>query len=620
MFQRARDAWVVFNDAGSYVEANPAACKLFGASRDELLRSRVGDFSTNASALDPAWAALRLRGQASGEVELKQKDGSTIHVQFAVTAGFLPGLNLSVIRDVTERWNSDADRRRIERQLVEAQRVAQIGSWEWDVVGRVMIVSAELHRVLGIDAEHGPLDLGALIDRVHPDDRAALRDTVERTLRSGTAFDSEYRIVRSDGTIRFVECRGCAELDEAGKIERLVGSCQDVTERREMDLRLRHAQRMETVGRLAGGIAHDFNNLLTAILGYSDLLLERVPKSEPYHGHLDQIRKAAERGAWLTQQLLAFGKRQVAIPELLDLGELVTDLSKMFWRLIGEDVSVSTLIHPGTAPIHADRGQVGQVLLNLVLNARDAMPHGGKLSIEVRNAGRSDADPLDPEPFDPSRFVVLAVSDNGSGMDEATRQRAFEPFFTTKGETQHAGLGLATVIGIVEQSGGELRVDSAPGQGSTFRVLMPRAEAVTSPRASVVPLSTTTGGHETVLLVEDEEMVRRLAKEVLEERGYTVLEALSASDALRLVDNWTGRLDLLLTDVVMPGMNGRELAETLGARYPGLPVIYMSGYTDDAVVRRGVRARDAGFLQKPFTPLTLTARVREILDSRDGPD
>jgi signal transduction histidine kinase len=384
----------------------------------------------------------------------------------------------------------------------------------------------------------------------------------------------------------------------------------------ERESELRQSQKMEAIGRLAGGVAHDFNNLLTAISGYAELLLAELPAGDPKHEFADEIARAAERAAALTHQLLVFSRRQVLVPEVLDLNAVVGEMDKMLRRLIGEDVELDTALSPTLGQVRADRGQLEQVLLNLAVNARDAMPRGGRLTIETANvqALRSAAEP--GVSLAPGAYVRLCVADTGQGMSPATQARVFEPFFTTKEPGRGTGLGLATVYGIVKQSEGHIAVDSEAGRGTAFRIYLPMVAARAPDLDRPSRLRGMPTGAETILLVEDEAAVRALTRTVLDSSGYTVLEASRPEEALRLSDEHAGPIHLLLTDVVLPGMSGRAISEQLTRRRPGVPVLYMSGYADHAIVRAGVFEPDVALLRKPFTPATLAQKVRQILDAR----
>jgi signal transduction histidine kinase len=380
------------------------------------------------------------------------------------------------------------------------------------------------------------------------------------------------------------------------------------------------SQKLEAVGRLAGGISHDFNNLLTVILGYSDIMKRNLPERDPLRRNLEEIIKASERAASLTRQLLAFSRKQVMQPKVFDLDTVVRDLEKMLRRMIGEDIELRVTAESELANIKADPVQLEQVIMNLVINARDAMPKGGKLSIETANVYLDESYSRDHVSVVPGDYVMVAISDTGCGMNEETRQRIFEPFFTTKEQGKGTGLGLSMVYGIVKQSGGNIWVYSEEGRGTTFKIYFPSVTAEAEEYKRAANGVEMPGGSETILLVEDAELVRTLARQVLETAGYRVFEAANADAAIRLCDSINGdRIDLLLTDVVMPGMSGNDMSRILLAKHPDMPVLYMSGYTDDAIVQHGVLEPGINFLQKPFTPAALTLKVREVLDTRNVP-
>jgi signal transduction histidine kinase len=385
---------------------------------------------------------------------------------------------------------------------------------------------------------------------------------------------------------------------------------------RELESALSGAQKMEAVGRLAGGVAHDFNNLLTVIISGSDILLERLSDGGQRE-FVEMIKQAGERGASLTRQLLAFSRRQVLRPEMLRLNDLLGDLSKLLRRLIGEDIEVVQALDPDLGCVKADPGQMEQVVMNLVVNARDAMPGGGRLTLRTRALEvAAGADGLDGIP--PGPYAVLEVIDTGCGMDDHVKTHLFEPFFTTKDLHKGTGLGLATVYGIVHQTGGYIRVESAPGHGATFRIYLPRREPE-APAAHVVAQGRAESGRrETVLLVEDEDAVRSMVRQILQNNSYTVLEARDGNEALRVSAGWPDAIHLMVTDVIMPQMNGHQLADRLLPQREGMKVLFMSGYTDDALVRQNVADSGRPFLQKPFTPTVLASKVREVLDHFGG--
>jgi signal transduction histidine kinase/CheY-like chemotaxis protein len=395
-----------------------------------------------------------------------------------------------------------------------------------------------------------------------------------------------------------------------------VWSFRDVTERRELEHQLRQAQKMESIGRLAGGVAHDFNNILTVITGRVEFLIDAPNLVADQEGDLQEIKIAADRAGDLTRQLLAFSRKQLLQPQLVDINRKVDEVEPMLRRLIGEDIQIDVVRGKNLGRVMADPGQVNQVLMNLALNARDAMPSGGLLTIRTANEpGRVNAHGEQGRSSG-GDSVVLEITDSGCGMDEETASQIFEPFFTTKGEGKGTGLGLATVYGIVQQSGGSISVRTAPEMGTTFRILFPVAAAVDPAQRTPEEAETNDAGSETILLVEDDNSVRDLAQRILEMRGYKVLPARHGGDALRIASVTDKQIDLVVTDVVMPGMNGREFMEALRIRAPGIPVLYMSGYTDDDIIRRGLMDSSVAFLQKPFTAKSLARLVRSVLDAR----
>ena len=452
------------------------------------------------------------------------------------------------------------------------------------------------------------------LEAIHTDDRERVA-TAELTKQAVSGYDEEYRIVRPDGSVRWIRDRAFPVRDSGERVVRFAGVAEDITERRQLEAQLRQSQKMEAVGQLAGGLAHDFNNLLTIITGYSELLLDTLPPGDPSREFVDEIMTAADRSAALTRQLLAFSRKQVLAPAILDINEVVRDTEKMLRRVIGEDVELRAALQPHLGYVKADPGQLEQALLNLVVNARDAMPQGGTLTIETKNLALDDT-PAATEAGARHACVMLSVSDSGSGMTDEVQRHVFEPFFTTKPPGKGTGLGLAVVHGFVQQSGGHVEISSALGMGTSVRIYLPRTDlpggtgAAPADSAGALPRGT-----ETILLVEDEEGVRTLARIVLQRCGYVVLEASRGDEALRIAAAQQTPIDLLVTDVVMPGGGGRPLAEQLCLSYPELKVLYVSGYTDDAVVRHGILHEQVNFLQKPFNPMALARKIRSVLSS-----
>jgi PAS domain S-box-containing protein len=434
--------------------------------------------------------------------------------------------------------------------------------------------------------------------------------TEDRGGGAATVSDTKHR--KKDGS--FIDVEVLSDwIEFEGRRARLV-LAKDVTERLRLEEQLRQSQKMEAIGQLAGGIAHDFNNLLTAILGFCGLLERQVGANTQMRGDVAEIRHAAGRAAELTRKLLAFGRRQMLAPQVLDLNGLVADLDRMLRRVIGEDIKLVAQLDPELAPVKADLGQLEQVILNLVVNGRDAMPQGGRVTIQTANADLDETYTDTHAPVVPGRYVLLAVSDTGTGMHPDAKAHLFEPFFTTKEVGKGTGLGLATVYGIVKQSGGYVWVYSETGSGTTVKIYLPRCDEPAQPAPRPPVLQGLPTGSETVLVVEDAEAIRSLARKVLTAQGYTVLEAGDGAEALQVAQRHAGPLHLVLTDVVMPGMGGRELAQRLAPLRPELKLVYMSGYTGDAVVHRGLLEDGLPFLAKPFTPEDLALKVRTALD------
>src|SRR6266571_2798224 len=551
---------------------------------DDLLRINTTLRDIVASPGTPAGLELRWR----------HKDGSWRHIDaVAVDRLAEPAVGAIVVnfRDVSERRTAEAALRESEeryRTLVEGVR---------DIIfalspeGTIASLNPAFETITGWRREEW---VGRPFERlVHPEDLPLALELLGRVVRGELRPASQFRVRTAKGDYRVGEFSATSQLHE-GRLVGILGIGRDVTERVQLEQQLRQAQKMEAVGRLAGGIAHDFNNILTAITGYADLLLEDLAATDPRRQDADEIHKAADRAAGLTRQLLAFSRQQVLQPTVLEVNKLVSDLEKMLRRLLGEDVELSTRLAPTTGRVKADPG---------------------KLTLETANVDLDEAYAADHYPARAGPFVMLAVSDTGIGMSEETQVHMFEPFFTTKEKGKGTGLGLATVYGIIKQSGGFIWVYSEVGHGTTFKLYLPRVEELAERAAAPAHARTRPArGTETILVVEDEAPVRNVARQVLERHGYTVLEAPSAEAALDIATRYSGTIHLLLTDVVMPGLNGRELASRLVDLRPDARVIFMSGYTDDAVTRHGVLEPGSAYVQKPFTPDAIARRVREVLD------
>ena len=488
--------------------------------------------------------------------------------------------------DITERNRALDAVRTAEERMRFALDAAGVGIWDTDFTTGVLRWSEILEAHYGLEPGTFAGTFEAFLERVHPEDRDATRDTISNATPSGGDFTLNHRALWPDGTVRWLSGAGRIHFGPHGEPVRALGITLDVTERHTLEAQYQQAQKMEAVGRLAGGVAHDFNNLLTAILGYCELLLVDLGANDPRRADIEEIQKAGERAAGLTRQLLAFSRKEIIEPTLLDLNVVVTELRSLLGRLIGEDVQVVLGLQPELAVVKADRGQVEQIIVNLAVNARDAMPKGGTLTIETANVELDELYTATHREVTPGPFVVLRVSDTGTGMTPEVQARLFEPFFTTKEVGKGTGLGLATVHGIVTRSGGSVNVYSEVGNGTSFSVYFPRADAAEIVVASTAVVRTSSGA-ETVLVVEDAEGLRELTKRLLERLGYTVLVAANAGEALSEFER-NASIDVLLTDVVMPGASGPELIKELVERRPGLKVIYMSGYTEEAIVQHGV--------------------------------
>jgi PAS domain S-box-containing protein len=512
-----------------------------------------------------------------------------------------------------ERHRGAEALRTAEERMRFALESTNVGLWDMDYTTGMVRWSEIVESQYGLQPGTFGGTFEAFVERIHPDDRASVLETVGKAMRSGGDFSTQHRSIWPDGTVRWLSGAGRVLLGAHGEPVRAVGITQDVTERHMLEEQYQQAQKMEAVGRLAGGVAHDFNNLLTVILGYCELLLTDLDPDDPRHADMTEIQKAGARAAGLTRQLLAFSRKQIVEPTRLDLNIVMIDMRAMLGRLIREDVKVMLGLGPELAPVTADRGQVEQIIMNLVVNAQDAMPRGGTLTLETANIELDEQYAKAHLGVKPGPYVVLTVSDTGTGMTPQVRARLFEPFFTTKEVGKGTGLGLATVHGIVTRSGGSVNVQSEVGKGTSFKVYFPRAEAAEMVAETPSLAARPHTASETVLVVEDADGLRELIRRLLQRQGYTVLVAENADEAFRLFDQ-NPSIDVVLTDVVMPGGSGPELTSRLVERRPSLKVVYMSGYTDEAIVQHGVLKPGIAFLHKPFTSEALGRKIREVLD------
>jgi PAS domain S-box-containing protein len=528
--------------------------------------------------------------------------------------GNLTGMR-KIVRELTERKQVEQALRESEERLrLITETITEVFWIATPDISRMLFVSPGYERVWRRSRTSLYDNPRSFLDSVHSDDRERVAAVLSAQL-AGEPFEHEYRILQPGGSVRWIWDRGFPVRDDAGHLTCYVGVAQDITRRKQLEDQLRQAQKMEAIGQLAGGIAHDFNNLLTIISGYGELVFEQLPEGDPSSARMASILKAAQTATSLTRQLLAFSRQQILSPRVLDLNQVVAEMRSMLERLIGEDIEFSTIPAPGLGQVKADPGQIEQILLNLSVNSRDAMPTGGKLIIETANVELDQNYVQQHIPVTRGSYVMLSVSDTGTGMDAETQKRVFEPFFTTKEKGYGTGLGLSTVYGIVKQSGGHIWMYSELGRGTTFKVYLPRIDEPENAADLVTRPKNLCCGTESILFVEDNESIRELGCEVLEARGYHVLKAENGLEALRVAQQHSGTLHLLLTDLVMPGISGRVLAEKMTELRPDIKVLYLSGYTDDTIMRHGELDPNMRFLQKPFTPYALARKVREVLDT-----
>ncbi|MCE9565599.1 MAG: PAS domain S-box protein [Planctomycetes bacterium] len=625
--ERLPMAYVLFDAHLRISDWNPAAERIFGYTKAEILGAGppYEQFVPHSVWVTGEQLLSRIRSgdfEAHSINENLTKDGRTITCEWFNTPLFTDGQFgglLCLAKDVTRRIHLEQQVRqtqqRLEHVVGSSPAVLFTLSIENNAIRGISWISDNLHELLGYSSLAAS-DPNWWAGNIHPDDRDRIITQTTADLFATNRTSHEYRFRHQDGT--YLWTRGEIRLirDPVGKALEAVGSWTDITERKLLEDQFRQAQKMEAVGRLAGGVAHDFNNLLTIINGYGEMVVAGLAVGDPNRESVLEIVAAGERAAGLTRQLLAFSRKAIVEPKVLDLKALVTEIDRMLRRIVGEDIELSIAADRDAGSVRADPGQLEQVILNLVVNARDAIARAGRLTIEVRNAELDETYTRHHSEVKPGLYVLLAVTDTGCGMDNATISRIFEPFFTTKGE-HGTGLGLATVHGIVKQSGGHVEVYSEVGRGTTFKVYLPRIDkspVASGPRSNYFTMPK---GNETLLLVEDEDRVRALAQRVLLSCGYSVLAACDGAEAVRLARQQRGRIDLLVTDVVMPRMGGREVAEQVEKFHPGMKVLFLSGYTDDAVVRHGILEAEVAFLQKPFTPASLAAKIRDVLDG-DG--
>jgi PAS domain S-box-containing protein len=624
--------WLFDLAEGRCVYVSPSVRKLRDFSPEEVsaqsleeamppdsYRTVMGELQRRTSAFESGHESARI---GTNGIKFLRRDGTAVDTETVTTLlsderGVVRHV-VGVSRDITEHKRADEALRESKRQLLESQSVAGLGSYTLDIPTGIWKSSVVLDEILGVDGGF-VRSIEGWESLIHPEWRERMADYFgNHVVKQRRRFDKEYKIVRhNDGKERWVHGQGELEFDAEGRPIRMLGTILDITERKleqeekaKLEAQFHQAQKMETVGRLAGGVAHDFNNLLTVINGYSQMVLAQLGAGDPLRDSIEEIHRAGERAAGLTRQLLAFSRKQVLEPRKLDVNRVVKEMQPMLQRLVGEDVAVHFALDAGSGIICADPHQLEQVVMNLVVNARDAIPGVGRVLVETSNVERDEDSARARPDLRAGRYVMLAVSDTGVGMNEETKSRIFEPFFTTKGVGKGTGLGLSMVQGIVAQSGGYIEVCSEQGQGTIFKIYLPAlAESASDDtRSTPIPLQ---GGKETVLVVEDQAEVRKFAVAVLKGYGYRVISAESANDALLLFGR--ERVDLVLTDVVMPNVSGQELAERLKILQPDVKMLFMSGYGDKVTEQGGALQEGAKFIQKPFSPEALAANVRNVL-------
>jgi two-component system cell cycle sensor histidine kinase/response regulator CckA len=609
LIEQALDLISILNSDGTIRYASPSHERLLGYRSDELIGANVLSFvhSEDVSAVAEAFQGEGVTN--SIECRFRHKNGSWRVLDiFGRNLYHVPSVEGVVVnaRDVTERKHVENALREANQTLRAVIHTSPLAIYSTDLEGRVKSWNRAAYRTFGW-AEWELLDQP--VPHFADDVEQILRKRFEQAERAETDIAIQTRCHRKDGSALDVNIWSALLRDGAGSIKGIVDVVADVTERKRLEELLHHSQRLEAVGRLAGGVAHDFNNLLMVISGYSQLLTEEIPTGHRAHGDLHQVIKAAERATDLTKQLLAFSRRQVVSPRMIDLNALVNDMERMLRRIFGEEIRVSTTLDPDLKRVHADPGQLEQVILNLALNARDAMPGGGTLTIRSLNAQIDEAHTRKHLSPPPGEYSVLEISDTGLGIDPEVQTHLFEPFLTTKEKGKGTGLGLSTSYGIVKQTGGEITFTSEPGRGTTFRIYLPAGVVQPEP-VEPTPRKAVPRGTETILLVEDDEAVRGVIETILTRSGYRVLCSASPQDALDLLTSRSVKIDLMITDVVMPGLSGPELAERIVPLSPGLRVLYVSGYMDS-----NARPQSGAFLQKPFPAEALASKVREVLAS-----
>jgi two-component system cell cycle sensor histidine kinase/response regulator CckA len=622
LFEAARDGILLVDaETGEITDVNPFLEEILGRSRAEFLQRKLWDIGLfeDVEMCKRTFQRLQKDGYVRYEnLPLRHKSGNRIEVEFVSNVYEVSGKKVIQcnVRDISERKQAAKALQESEERFRLTFDQAAVGIAHVSPDGQPLRVNHKFCDIVGYSSEE--LLARKFQDLTYPGDLEADLAHVHRMLAGEIqTYSIEKRYVRKDGSLVWVNLTDALVRHSSGEPKYFISVVQDITERKHLEEQFLQAQKMEAVGSLAGGVAHDFNNLLTVIFGYCEILLNGLGGNDPMRREIDEIKTAGERATRLTAQLLAFSRRQVVQPKVTNLNTVVADIEELLHRLIGEDIRLSTTVEAGLGLVKVDRGQIGQVIMNLAVNARDAMPNGGTVTLQATNVCLDDEYARSHIGVQSGPYVMLSVSDTGCGMDAQTKARMFEPFFTTKEQGKGTGLGLSTVYGIVKQHNGHVSVDSTQGMGSTVNIYLPRVDGTL--KACPEPLAEVkvTRGMETILLVEDDDQLRHLASQILRGQGYTVLEAESGAEALLISERHLGPIQLMLTDIVMPGMNGYVLAEQLKSSRSNTTVQFMSGYLGDAVWNQGPVRPDASIVIKPFTPQHLLLRVREALDTRE---
>jgi len=611
---------IAIHDKGVILECNRGLEELTGYSRDELIGIN-GLLLIAEQSRDTVMKNIMSGYEEPYDVIGIRKNGENFIVRIEAKNIPYKGKTVRVteFRDITEQKKSEEALRESEEKLKAVFNAANVGFSITDEQGKYVMYNNWWLNYLGYEADE--LKQKTNLDITHPDDIETSRNYFLKVIAGELSnYRIEKKFIKKDGSTVWGDLAVSPVKDREGRVQLMVGIVNDITdrkyseeEREKLQAQLNQSQKMESVGRLAGGVAHDFNNMLGAIFGYTELSLRKIAPDHPVYTYLQDIKKAAERSANLTRQLLAFARKQTVAPKILDLNETVEGMLKMLRQIIGEDISLEWLPSANPVMIKMDPAQVDQLLVNLCVNARDAITDTGKVTIETDKTVFTEADKIKDESILPGDYVVLVISDNGIGMDRETLDHLFEPFFTTKETGRGTGLGLATVYGIVKQNNGFINVYSEPGLGTTFRIYLPQHYAAAVSKEQEPGTKEPDQGHQTLLLVEDEAMLLNINSEILEQLGYTVLTAASPAEALRIAGQHSGHIDLLITDVIMPEMNGRDLADKISVLHPGIRLLFMSGYTASVIAHHGVLEDGVHFLQKPFSLNDLAEKVKETL-------